>query len=110
MRQLDNQRMTDHKEFLTKAEALIKEVRELKTELQQTIQTQEGKTNQLIKETHTAYESGYSVLQETIKGLRRSLTTKQSVDEILRLTKEIYQQLFNPEISTNQMVCAQMKT
>ena len=64
----------------------------------------------LIKETHTAYESRYSVLQGTIKGLRRSLVETQSVDEIPCLTKDIYQQLFNPLIPTNQVVCAQMQT
>lgn len=37
IRQLDNQRKTDHKEFLSKAKDLIKEVKELKTELQQTL-------------------------------------------------------------------------
>lgn len=38
--QLDNQRTTYHNEFLSKAEDLIKEVKELRTELQQTLQTQ----------------------------------------------------------------------
>lgn len=110
IRQLDNQRTLDHKEFISMAKELIKDVQELKTELQHTLQTQEGKSKQIIEETHIAYESGFVVLQETAKGLRQSLTAKKSVDEILSLKKEIYQQLFNPEISTNQMVCAQMKT
>lgn len=42
IRQLDNKRTSDHKEFLSKAEDLIKEVKELRTELQQTLQTQES--------------------------------------------------------------------
>lgn len=89
---------------------LIEEVKELNTELQQTMQFKEGKSKQLIEKTHTAYEPGFSVLQETIEGLRRSPSAKASVDEILRLTKEIYQTLSNSKIPTNKVVCAQMET
>ena len=70
IRQLDNQRTLDHKEFISMAKELIKDVQELKTELQHTLQTQEGKSKQIIEETHIAYESGFVVLQETIKGQR----------------------------------------
>lgn len=48
--------------------------------------------------------------QETIKGLRCSLTARKTVDEILHLTKEVYQQLFNPKIPTNQTVYTHMET
>lgn len=65
------------------------------TELEQTLHAQEIKSKKLIDETHIAYESGFSVLQDTIKGLRRSLTEKESVAEILHLTKGIYHTLFN---------------
>lgn len=50
------------------------------------------------------------VLQSTINELRRSLIANSSVDEILRLTKEIYQLLFNKVIPTNLSVCEQMKS
>lgn len=84
-------------------------MKELKTELQQTLQTQKGKSNQLIEETHTAYELGFSFLQETIKGFRSSLSAKSSVDEILYLIKEIYQTISIPEIPSNKVVCAQIQ-
>lgn len=108
--QVDNQRTSNHKEFISKAKDLIEEVKELRTELQQTLQAQESKSKQLIDENYTAYESWFSVLQDTIKSLRRSLTAKESVDEILHLTKEIYQTLFNREIPINKVVCDQMAT
>lgn len=66
----------------------------MKDSLQQTLQALESNSKKLIKETHTSYELGYAVLQETIKGLRRSLTAHQSFDKILRLTTESYQVLF----------------
>lgn len=71
---------------------------------------QENNSQQLINETHTAYEMDYSVLQDTIKGLRRSVSAKKSVDEILQLTTGIYQTLFNPNIPTSKEVSAQMVT
>lgn len=49
------------------------------------------------------------VLQETIKELRRSLTARLSVDKLLRLTNEIFQQLFNPEIPSNKVVYTKME-
>lgn len=55
------------------------------------------------------YELGLAILQNTINGLRRSLTTNSSVNVILRLTKEIHQLLFNKEILDNHQVCEQMK-
>lgn len=73
------------------------------------LQAQESKSKKLIEDTHVVYESGYAVLQDAIKGLRRSLIGNQSVDEIIRLTKEIYQLLFDSNIPNNQHVCDQMK-
>lgn len=109
IRDLDNRRIAGHKDIMCKVEASIKEVTKLKDVLQKTLQTQETNSRKLIEETHTAYEVGYVVLQNTIKGLRRSLTTNQSVDEILRLTKEIYQLLFMSKTPNNQDVCDLMK-
>lgn len=70
IRNLDNQRTTDHKEFMSKVENFIKEVKELRTECQQTLQTQASNSKQLVEETNTAYELGFAVLQDIIKGLR----------------------------------------
>ena len=89
IKDLDNRRTTDHKEYMSKVEDLIKEVTQLKTDLQKTLQTQARNSKHLINETLTIYESGFAVLQETIKGLRRSLTAKKTVIEILCLIKEI---------------------
>ena len=108
--QLENQRTSDHLEFISKATNLIDEVKALKIELQKTLQDQENKSKQLIDETHTAYETGYSVLQGTFRGLRRSLKKKESVGEIFRLNKGIYKTLFNPEMLTNKEVIFQMAT
>ena len=110
IRQLDNQITLDHCEFIKKATDLINEVKFLKTELQKAIQEKENKSQKLISETHMAYETGYFVLHDTIKGLRRLLTANESVDEILHLTKGIYQTLFNPDMSNSKEVSAQMAT
>lgn len=87
IRQLDNPRTLDQKEFISKSTELIEDVMALNNKLQQTLQAQECQLKQLIDETHTAYESRYLVLQETIKGLHQSLTAKASANEILSLTK-----------------------
>lgn len=110
IRQLDSQSTINHREFISKSTSLINEVKDHKNELQETIQDKENKSQQLISETHTAYETGYLVLQYTIKGLRRSLIAKESVDEILCLTTGIYETLFNLDMSTNKEVSAQMAT
>lgn len=94
IRELENQRTANHKDFMSKSEDFIKEVKKLKEDLQEMLQTQKSKSKNLIDEIHTAYESGFVVLQDMIKGLRRSLTVNQRFDEILRLTKVIYQLLF----------------
>ena len=65
---------------------------------------------QLVDETHNAYGSSIDVLQTTINGLQRSLTVNSSIDKILRLTKEIYQLLFNQEIRNNHQLCDVMKS
>lgn len=56
IRNLDNRQTADHKEFLSKAEDFVKEVKELKLELQPTLHTQEKNSNEPVDKTHTAYE------------------------------------------------------
>lgn len=110
IRELDNSITADHKEFISTTERLIKEVTALKDEFKLTLQKQETHSKQLVEETHNAYESSGTVLQSTINGLRWSLTTNLSVNEILHLTKEIYQLLFNKDIPNNLQICEQMKS
>ena len=102
IRDLHNRRTVNHKEFMLKVEDFIKEVLQLKIELQQTMKPQVRNSKHLVDETHATYETGFAILQETIKGLRRSLTAKVIVDEILHLTKEIHQNLFSNAIPNNQ--------
>ena len=94
IRDLDNRHTTNHKEFLSTAEKLIKEITTLKDEFKVSLEKQAIHSNKLVKENHNSYESSVVVLQTTINGLERSLTANSSVDSILRLTKEIYQLLF----------------
>ena len=54
IRDLDNRWIVDHKEFLSKAEDVVNEVKELKNDLQQALQTKANNSKQLVDETHTA--------------------------------------------------------
>lgn len=108
IRQLDNRRTVDHKEFISTAEKLILEITTLKNDFNQSLEKQASHSKQLVEETYTVYESGLAVLQNKINGLRCSLTAHASVDEILRLTKEIYQLYFKKEIHNNLQVCDQI--
>ena len=54
--QLNNQWTSNHKEFLSKAKDLIKEVKDLRTKLQQALETQERNLKKLTKECYTAHE------------------------------------------------------
>lgn len=59
---LDNERTFDHKKFILEAKNLMNEIKELRTEFQQTMEKQATYSKQLVDETHTAYESGIAVL------------------------------------------------
>lgn len=61
-----------------------------------------------IDETHKAYESGYSELQETSHSLRRSVSDNQSIDENLIISKDIYLYLIHPQMPTNNDLRGQM--
>lgn len=110
IRQLENQRTADHQKFIKKATYLINKVKDLQNELQKSMKEQETKSQQLISTTHIAYKTGYLVLHDTNKWLRWSLTTKQNVDEILHLTKGIFQTLFNHDIPYTNEMSAHMAT
>lgn len=98
---LDNNRTADHKKFLSIAKTLIQEVTSIKEEIKSTLDRQAAHSQNLVQETHNAYESALAVLQTTINGLRCSLTANSSIEEILRLTKEIYNLLFNTKVPSN---------
>lgn len=68
IRDLDNRRTADHKEFLSTTEKLIKEIRTLKDEFKVSLEKQVVHSNKLVEETHNAYESSLVVLQTTING------------------------------------------
>lgn len=104
IRALDNSRTADRMEFMAPADNLIKEVTAWKDSFKTSLEKQATHSNELVKETHNAYESTIVVLQSTINGLRQSLTTNSSVDKILRLTKEIYTLVFNTKIPNNVQV------
>lgn len=70
IRALDNNRTTDHKQFLSTAKNLIKEVTTLKNEIQSTLENQATTSNNhQWPEMHNASESALLVLQTTINGL-----------------------------------------
>ena len=104
IRALDNNRTADHKEFLAIAKHLIQEVSAIKAELQSTIADQAVQLKKLVEETHNAYESTVAVLQSTLNNLRLSLFASSHGQEILKLTKEIHQLLFNTKIPDNQQL------
>lgn len=87
---------------------LVKEVTTLKDELKTSPEKQAIHSKKLVEETHNAYESTIAVLQSTINSLRRSLSANPHADEILKLSKEIHQLLFNKEIPNNQLQCDAM--
>ena len=68
IRDIDNRRTADPKEFMSIDEKLVKEVIELKNDLNQTIENKDSHSNQLVEETHTEYESRLVVLQNAING------------------------------------------
>ena len=69
IRDLDNHRTVDHKEFISTAEKLIKEITALKDEFKASLEQQATHSNKLVEETHNASESSLTVLQTTINGL-----------------------------------------
>lgn len=54
---LENNITADHKQFLSTAENLIKEVTALKNELKSTWENQAISSKNLVQETHNTYES-----------------------------------------------------
>lgn len=69
---------------------------------------QEEKTKYLINETHNAYEVGYFELQSIIRGLRRVVTSRETVDAIQVVTKDIRYYIKNPNLLTTNDLILQM--
>lgn len=58
------------------------------------------KSKFLIEERYKAYEVGYTELQDSIRGLHRSISANRIIDEILTILKDIYDYLKHPRIPT----------
>lgn len=65
--------------------------------------------NFLVDETHKAYEAGYIELQHMIQGLRRSVSVKETIKEILCIYKDIYDYIKNPNMMKTNDVCRKMQ-
>ena len=76
----------------------------IKAELQSTIMGQAVHSKKLVEETHNVNESTIAVLQCTINSLRHLLSTNFHGQEILKLTKEIHNLLFDTAIPKNQQL------
>lgn len=61
---------------------------------------QQQKTAHLINETHDAYKAGYEELHETIRGIRRSFTTKEKMNETLNVCKDLSEYIKNLALMT----------
>lgn len=66
------------------------------------------KTKYPIDETHKAYEARYTELQHTIRGLRRSVSTRETIDEICYIFKKVYEYIKNPNLMTTNDVSGQI--
>lgn len=69
---------------------------------------QEVKSKLFIDETHMAYDAGYTELQDTIQGLRWSVSTRKSIDEILTILKDIYLHLKHSTMLTTNDLSSQI--
>ena len=62
IRDLDNRRTADHKDFLATTDRLIKEISTLKDEFNASLDKKYVRSKQLVDETHNAYESSIAFL------------------------------------------------
>lgn len=105
---LDQQRQLDHNDFINKDKDFLSNIKELKDQMIKMTNEQEVKSKFLIDETHKTLESSYTELQDTIWDLRRSVSTRKCVDEILTISKDIYDYLKHPAMLTTNGLSGQI--
>lgn len=108
IRQLDQQRQENHKQFINKIEEFIFEVKELKEYIVKTTNEQEAKSKFGLDETNKAYDVRFSKLQNTIRTLQRSNSANKTIEEILKIWKDVYTNVLHPQISTINDLNGQM--
>lgn len=80
----------------------------MKDQLIKMTNEKEAKSKFFIDETLKAYEVGYIELQDINRGLRRSVSARKSIDEILTISKYINDYLKHPQMSTNKDLIGQI--
>lgn len=110
IRKLDQQRQSDHKEFIKKAKDSLSDIKDLKDHLIKMTNEQEAKLIFDWRNTQDIWTWLFSELQETILNICWSISSKKSIDEILTILKDIYNHLTHLAILTTNDLNGQILT